>query len=73
MERFAIRLKNLRKQKKVLQKDMAQLLDITERQYNSYEAGRVDLPTSKLIALADYFNVSLDFLCGRSETKERLP
>ena len=73
MDKFAVRLKEIRKQKKVFQKDAAKLLDISERQYNSYEAGKVDPPTSKLLTLADYFDVSLDWLTGRSETRERQP
>jgi len=61
-------LKKLRKEKGVLQKEMTELLNITERQYGNYEAGRVDPPTSKLIILADYFGVSLDYLVGRADS-----
>ena len=71
MKLFAERLKELRKQKKVYQKELAHLLQITERQFSSYEAGKVDPPTSKLIALADYFDVSLDYLVGRSDDPRR--
>jgi transcriptional regulator with XRE-family HTH domain len=65
------RLRELRKRKVAYQKDMASFLGITERQYASYEAGKVDPPTSKLVALADYFDVSLDYLVGRSSDPER--
>jgi len=58
-------LKLLRKEKKLYQKDMANIMNITERQYNRYEAGDTELSMSKLIFLADYFNVSLDYLVGR--------
>ena len=71
MNTFATRLKDLRKQSKKYQKDIAELLDISERQYSSYEAGRVDPPSSKLIRLANYFDVSLDYLVGRSDDPKR--
>lgn len=69
MENFSIRLKELRKSAKVKQSDLASLLSITVRHYQDIEYGKVDLPTSKLIALADYFNVSLDYLVGRSDVR----
>ena len=72
MNKISERLKLLRKQKKLYQKDMAALLNITERQYNSYEAGKVDLGASKLVFLADFFDVSIDYLVGRSENPKRL-
>lgn len=71
MEKFAKRLKELRKLKGVYQKEMAELLKITDRQYIRYEAGKVDPPTSKTIFLADYFNVSIDYLIGISDDPQR--
>jgi transcriptional regulator with XRE-family HTH domain len=67
MSPFAARLKELRKANNKLQREMAELLGVTERHYRLCEAGKVDIPTSKLIALADYFDVSLDYLTGRSD------
>ena len=63
----ADRLKELRKAKGIYQKDIAKLLDIQERSYRYYEAGTIDPPTSKTIILADYFDVSVDYLVGRSD------
>ena len=71
MSIFAERLRALRQSKNVFQKDIALLLDISDRQYRDYEAGKVDPPTSKTIALADYFDVSLDYLVGRSDDPTR--
>ena len=71
MRLFANRLRDLRHSKKAFQKDIAALLDISDRQYRDYEAGKVDPPTSKTIALADYFDVSLDYLVGRSDDPTR--
>ena len=71
MSIFSERIKELRKANSKLQKDIAALLSVTERHYRLCEAGGVDIPTSKLIALADYFNVSLDYLVGRSDDPAR--
>lgn len=66
---FSQRLKVLRQNRKVLQKDIADVLNISTRQYSSYESEKqnVDVPLSKLLLLADYFNVSLDYLTGRCD------
>ena len=67
---FAERLKVLRKEKKITQKAMAALLDVTERHYQSIEAGAVNIPSLTLLCLADYFEVSADYLLGRTENPE---
>lgn len=64
------RLKELRKSRKITQVDMSKLLECTDRHYQRIEYGQIDLPMSKLIFLADYFNVSLDYLVGRSNNPE---
>jgi transcriptional regulator with XRE-family HTH domain len=71
MASFSVRLREARKARGLLQKNIAGLLSVTERHIRSYEAGEVDPPLSKAIALADYFDVSLDYLCGLSDDPER--
>ena len=66
----ADRLKQLRKVKGVTQKQLAEILGITERHYRKYEAGAVDPPTSTSVKLSDYFNVSLDYLVGKTDNPE---
>ena len=70
---FAKRLRALRTEKKVTAKSMAEFLGMVYRNYQRYETGEVDPPLSKAIALADYFDVSLDYLVGRSDDPRRLP
>lgn len=65
------RLKTLRKSKGVTQKSIAEAISITEVSYQRYEYGTVRPSLDALISLADYFDVSLDYLCGRSDVKER--
>ena len=70
MELFALRLKELRKSKNVKQTEMADLLGITSRHYQDIEYGKINIPTLTLIALANYFDVSIDYLVGRTDNPE---
>ena len=63
------RLKLLRKERGITQKEMAELLEKTERHYQDVEAGKINVPALTLIALADYFSVSLDYLVGRTDQR----
>lgn len=61
---FPIRLKSLRKQVGKTQDDMSKALGIQRSTYGEYERGRIMPGTDKLKALADYFDVSIDYLLG---------
>lgn len=63
-------LKRFRKQYKVTQKQAASVAGVAERVYQSYEYGKVVPTASVLIALADAFDVSLDYLTGRTDNPE---
>ena len=65
MEPFGKRLKELRKQKHKTQVEMAQLLDCTDRHYQRMGYGYINVPSLTLIKLADYFQVTTDYLLGR--------
>ena len=64
-------LKRFRKSYKITQKQAASACGISERNYQDYEYGRVIPTATVLIALADYIDVSLDYLCGRSDDPKR--
>lgn len=68
---LSLALKRFRKENKITQKQAATAANISERNYQDYEYGKVVPTATVLIALADYFNVSLDYLVGRSDIKER--
>ena len=70
---LGIRLKQLRKEKQCLQRDMAAFLGVTEVHYRRIEAGKVNIPTLTLCALADYFGVTTDYLLGRREDRGAAP
>ena len=68
---FSDRLKQLRKERKITQAELAFTLGMHERSFRGYEAGTVQPTLSVIIAIADYFNVSLDYLCGISDIRTR--
>ena len=57
----------LRKAKKLKQREMAELLNCTVQHYQRMEYGKVNLPSTTLIFLADYFGVTADYLLGREK------
>lgn len=71
MENFSARIKMLRKERKLKQREMAEILGLAERSYQCYEYGERYPDFPGLIAIADFFDVSLDYLVGRSDLRER--
>lgn len=57
-----VRIRNLREDKDMTQNQMAGILKCSQRIYSNYERGDVDIPTSVLIGLAIFHNVSIDYL-----------
>lgn len=60
------RLRDLRTDRDLLQKDVAQMLGITQTVYSRYERGAQTIPLEHLIKLADFYHVSVDYLLGRT-------
>ena len=69
MVKFAERLQTLRKEKGMTQREMAELMQMQLRSYQHYEGGDRRPDYEGLIALADYFGVSTDYLLGRSDQR----
>ena len=64
------RLRNLREDHDMTQTEVGAYLHISQRSYAHFEAGTRGIPTETLIALADLYQVSLDYLVGRTDKKE---
>ena len=64
------RLKEIREDKDLLQKDIAKYLNMTQVQYSRYETGLRLMPIDKLDKLADYYNVSIDYLLSRTDDRK---
>ena len=63
------RLRSLRKERKETQGQIAEAICITVRQYQRFEAGEQKPGFDNLCALADHFEVSLDYLAGRTDER----
>ncbi len=70
MADFSSRIRELRKEIGKTQQDMADIFSIRVRTYQCYEYGQSYPNVSGLIAIADFFDVSLDYLMGRSDVRE---
>lgn len=64
------RIRDLREDNDKTQKELAEYLGMKQPQYYRYETGQRDIPTDILIKLSQYYNVSIDYLLGVSDTKE---
>lgn len=62
---FSERLKTLRKEKKLTQKELAEQIGISQKSYSHWETGKNEPSFENLIKLADLLEVSLDWLFGR--------
>ena len=69
LENFAIRLKDLRVEKGLKQSEMGDFLGCSLRNYHRLEHGEIIVPATTLMILADYFDVTTDYLLGRSEER----
>lgn len=67
---FSSRIKALRKEKKKTQNDLATYLNVRRSTYGEYERGIITPPYDKIKAIADYFEVSVDYLMGSDVSKK---
>lgn len=66
------RLRDLREDKDLKQVQVAQLLGIQQTVYSRYERGYQTIPVEHLLVLADFYNVSTDYILGRTNDPRRL-
>ena len=63
-------IRNLREDNDLTQTQVANLLGVSQRVYSNYERGEVEISLDSLIKLADYYNVSMDYILGRTKKKK---
>ena len=63
------RIRDLREDRDLTQKQIAQMLGMSQTGYSKYETGENDIPTQVLIKLADFYQTSIDYLLGRTNQK----
>lgn len=64
------RIRALREDNDLTQKEIASILNMSQTGYSKYETGENDIPTKILIDLAKYYNTSIDYLLGVTDIKE---
>ena len=70
---YQMRIRDLREDRDLPQREIAALLQLHQTTYSDYELGRLNVPVSVLHKLADFYNVSVDYLLGRTDVKTPYP
>lgn len=65
------RIRDLREDHDLLQREVAAHLNCSQRVYSNYELGQRDIPTDVLIRLSTFYNVSVDYLLGLTNNPKR--
>ena len=65
------RVRDLREDKDLKQWQLAKMLNCSQQVYSNYELGQRDIPTDILIQLANFYNVSIDYLLGQTNNPKR--
>ena len=65
------RIRNLREDRDLKQKDLAQVLHCSQQVYSNYELGQRDIPTEVLIALSNFYKVSVDYILGITNNPQK--
>lgn len=61
------RLRDMREDRDLPQRMMAELLHVSQATYSRYESGTLDIPSAALIALAQFYETSIDYLLGLTD------
>ena len=64
------RIQDLRTDADMSEKQLSEILHISQRSYSHYETGSRNIPVEMLIRLANYYDISVDYLVGRTDKKE---
>ena len=67
--KYAERIRSLREDNDKTQTEIAELLKVGQRTYCDYELGKIRIPVDSLIILAKFYGVSMDYICGLTDTR----
>jgi transcriptional regulator with XRE-family HTH domain len=67
------RIRAIREDRDLTQQRVADLLGVGQRTYADYESGKTRIPVERLLVLAKYYNVSMDYITGASDVKRNYP
>ena len=68
IKKYNTRLKDLREDHDLTQAQVAEIIGTSQQHYGKYENGRIIIPFDRVIVLAEYYNVSLDYIAGFTNT-----
>ena len=66
-----LRIRELREEKKLSQTEMSKKMGVSQQTYSRYETHRSEIPLEKIVWLADFFDVTIDYLLGVSNNRGR--
>ena len=70
---YTDRIRALREDNDMTQMQIAGLLEVGQKTYSDYELGKTRIPVDSLIVLARLYNVSMDYICGVTDTQKAFP
>ena len=70
---YTQRIRALREDRDFTQAQIAELLNVGQKTYSDYELGKTRSPLDSMLILAKHYNVSMDYICGVSDTAEVYP
>lgn len=70
---YTQRIRSLREDHDHSQAEIARLLNVGQRTYCDYEMGKTRIPVDRLMVLAKFYNVSMDYICGLTKEKREYP
>ena len=73
MKNYYERIRELREEQNKKQREIAALLQVGQRTYADYESGKTRIPVERIIILAAYYDVSLDYITGASDIRATYP
>ena len=64
------RIRDLREYADLTHREIAEILNCSQRVYSNYERGELDIPTEILIRLANFYDPSVDYILGRTDRRD---
>lgn len=71
--RYTERLRSMREERNLTQKNIAEVLGVSQRTYSDYESGRLRIPVDRMLTLAKYYDCSVDYISGASDSLRLYP
>ncbi|MDT1940455.1 MULTISPECIES: helix-turn-helix domain-containing protein [Carnobacterium] len=69
MKMMYVNIRSIREDSDITQQEMAKLLNVSQNTYSQYETGKIEWTASTLVKIADYFDVSIDYLLDRTKNR----